>query len=165
MKNARFLQPHFLHQLEIFLHRPDPTCDFRVAVIPLLALPHRFLVSLGVQEELTLPDHSVGASQLMKHVIEVNNLLHRVRRPGLLPVSKSRIGDEDLFRRIGIDKLIVKCDPANLFVREDVSIEVWLLDIQKGKGLHGVFALERSLPSCDAHSLSLFFCKLLTVNA
>jgi hypothetical protein len=82
-----------------------------------------------------------------------------------LPVPKSRIGDEDLFRRIGIDKLIVKGDPANLFVREDVSIEVWLLDIQEGIKLYGVFALERSLPSCDGHSLSLFSCKLLMVNA
>jgi hypothetical protein len=101
----------------------------------------------------------------MKHVIEVNNLLDGVRRPGLLPVPKSRIGDEDLFSRIGIDKLIVKCDPANLFVREDVSIEVWLLDIQEGIKLYGVFALKRSFPSSDAHSFSLLSCKLLMVNA
>jgi hypothetical protein len=90
----------------------------------------------------------------MEHIIEVNNLLHGVRGPGLLPVPESRIGDEDLFRRIGIDKLIVKGDPANFFVREDVSIKVWLLDVQKGKELYGVFALERSLPSSDAHGFS-----------
>jgi hypothetical protein len=101
----------------------------------------------------------------MKHIVEVNNLLDGVRRSGLLPVSKSRIGDEDLFRRIGIDKLVIKGDPADLFVRKNVSIEVGLLDVQKGKEFYGVFALERSLPSSDAHSFSLFSCKLLMVNA
>jgi hypothetical protein len=69
----------------------------------------------------------------MKHIVEVRNLLDGVRRPGLLPIPESSIGDEDLFSRIGENKFIIKCDPANLFVREDVSIEVWLLDIQKRK--------------------------------
>jgi hypothetical protein len=69
----------------------------------------------------------------MKHIVEVDDLLDGVRRPGLLPVPESGIGDKDLFSGIGIDKFIIKFDPANLFVREDVPIEVWLLDIQKGK--------------------------------
>jgi hypothetical protein len=90
----------------------------------------------------------------MKHIIEVNNLLDGVRRPGLLPVPESSIGDEDLFSRIGENKFIIKCDPANLFVREDVSIEVWLLDIQKGKWIYGVLALERSLLPGDGHIFS-----------
>jgi hypothetical protein len=91
----------------------------------------------------------------MKHIVEVSNLLDGVRRPGLLPVSESGIGDKDLFSRIGENKFIIKCDPANLFVWEDVSIEVWLLDIQKGKWLYRVFALERSPLSGDGHIFSL----------
>jgi hypothetical protein len=106
-----------------------------------------------------LSDHSVGASQLMKHIVEVSNLLDGVRRPGLLPVPESGIGDEDLFSRIGENKFIIKCHPANLFVWEDVSIEVWLLDIQEGKWLDGVLTLERSLLSGDGHIFSLILGK------
>jgi hypothetical protein len=69
----------------------------------------------------------------MKHIVKVDNLLDGVRRPGLLPVPESGIGNKDLFGRIGKDKFVIKFDPTNLFVREDVSIEVWLLDIQKRK--------------------------------
>jgi hypothetical protein len=101
----------------------------------------------------------------MKHIVKVNNLLDRVRGPGLLPVPEGCIGDEDFFSRIGKDKFIIKFDPANLFVREDVSIEVWLLDIQKGKWLYGMLALERSLLSCNGHIFSLFSLILFIVNA
>src|SRR3972149_6297921 len=95
----------------------------------------------------------------MKHIVEVSNLLDGVRRPGLLPIPESSIGDEDLFSRIGENKFIIKCDPANLFVWEDVSIEVWLLGIQKGKRLDGVLALERSLLSRGGPIFSFLFGK------
>jgi hypothetical protein len=101
----------------------------------------------------------------MKHIVEVDNLLDGVRRPGLLPVPESGVRDEDLLSRIGKDEFIIKFDPANLFIGEDAPIEVWLLDIQQGKELYGVLALERSLLSCDGHLFSLLSLKLFIVNA
>jgi hypothetical protein len=90
----------------------------------------------------------------MKHLKEVDDLLHRIRRPSLLPVPEGGIGDENLFRGIGGDKFIIEFHPANLFVREDISIEVWLLDIQKGKWHYRMLALKCPLLSGDRHLLT-----------
>jgi hypothetical protein len=91
----------------------------------------------------------------MEHLIEVYNLFHRIRRPGLLPVPERGIGNEDLFRGIGKDEFIIELHPANLFVWEDTTIEVRLLDIQEGELLYGVLALKCSLLSADGHGFSL----------
>jgi hypothetical protein len=91
----------------------------------------------------------------MEHLIEVYNLLHRIRRPGLLPVPERGIGNEDLFRGIGKDEFVVELYPANLFVWKDTTIEVWLLDIQEGELLYGALTLKRSLLSADGHIFSL----------
>jgi hypothetical protein len=91
----------------------------------------------------------------MKHLIKVYNLLYRVRRPGLLSVPKSGVGDEDLIRGIGKHKFIIEFYLANLIVWEDTSIEIWLLDIQEGKLLDGMLTLKGSLLSGDGHNFSL----------
>src|SRR4030043_2485827 len=91
----------------------------------------------------------------MKHLKEVHDLLYRIGRPGLLSVPESGIGNKDLFRGIGKDKFIIKFYPANLIIWKDTSIEVWLLDIQEGKLLYGVFTLKCSLLPGDGHIFSL----------
>jgi hypothetical protein len=91
----------------------------------------------------------------MKHLKEVHDLLHRIRRPGLLSVPESGIGDEDLFRGIGKDKFIIEFYPTNLLVWKDTSIEVRFLDIQEGKLLDSVLALKCSLLPGDGHIFSL----------
>ena len=70
----------------------------------------------------------------MEHVEEIDDLLHRIRRPRLLPVPEGRIRDEDLFRRIDEDKLVVELHPADFVIGEDIPVEVGFLGIQKGKG-------------------------------
>jgi len=91
----------------------------------------------------------------MEHLIEVYNLLYRIRRPGLLPISESGIGDEDLFRGIGKDKFIIEFYPTNLIIGKDTSIKVWLLDIQEGELFDSVFALKCSPLPGDGHIFSL----------
>jgi hypothetical protein len=91
----------------------------------------------------------------MEHLIEVYNLLYRIRRPGLLSVPKGGIGDEDLFRGIGENKFVIEFYPANLIVWKDTSIEIRLLDIQEWKLLYGVLALKCPLLSGDGHIFSL----------
>jgi hypothetical protein len=91
----------------------------------------------------------------MKHLVEVYNLLYGIRRPGLLSVPESGIGDEDLFRGIGKDKFIIEFYPANLIIWKDTSIEVRLLDIQEGKLLDSVLALKCSPLPGDGHIFSL----------
>jgi hypothetical protein len=65
----------------------------------------------------------------VKQVEKVNNLFNRIGRPGLLPVSKGSIGDEDLLRRIDEDKLVVKLHPAHLIVRKDMPVKIGFLDV------------------------------------
>jgi hypothetical protein len=91
----------------------------------------------------------------MKHLEEVNNLLHRIGRPGLLSIPESGIGDEDLFRGIGKDEFIIEFHPANLIVWKNTPIEVGLLGIQEGKLLYAMLALKCPLFSGDGHNLSL----------
>jgi hypothetical protein len=95
----------------------------------------------------------------VKHVVEVYNLFYRVRRPGLLSVPKSGVGDEDLIRGIGKHKFIIESYLANLIVWEDTSIEVGLLDIQERKWLYGMLALKCLLLSVDGHICSLILGK------
>jgi hypothetical protein len=90
----------------------------------------------------------------MEHIVEVYNLLYRIGRPGLLPIPKSGIGNEDLFRGIGKDKFVIEFHSANLLIGKNIPIEVWLLDIQEGKLFYGVLALKCSLLS-DGHIFSL----------
>jgi hypothetical protein len=47
----------------------------------------------------------------------------------LLSVPKGGVGDEDLFRRIEEDKFVIELNPADLIIREGVSVKVRLLDI------------------------------------
>jgi len=65
----------------------------------------------------------------MEHVEEVEDLLYRIRGPGLLSVPKGGVGDEDLFGGIEEDKFVIELYPADLIIREGVSVKVRLLDI------------------------------------
>jgi hypothetical protein len=90
----------------------------------------------------------------MEHFIEVHNLLYRIRRPGLLSIPESGIGDEDLFRGIGKDKFIIELYPTNLIIGKDPSIKVWFLDVQEGELFDSVFALKCPLLPGDGHIFS-----------
>ncbi len=105
-----------------------------IAIIPLQTLLDGLLILLAVEEEFRLPDHAVGPSQLMEHVEEIDDLLHRIGRPRLLPVPKGCIRDKDLFRWINEDKLVIELHPADLVIGKDAPVEVGFLSVQEGQG-------------------------------
>jgi len=72
---------HLLDQFKILLGGTDPSRHFRVTVIPLHALHHSLFILLTIKEKLALPDHAVGATQFVEHIIEVDNLLNGIRGP------------------------------------------------------------------------------------
>jgi hypothetical protein len=96
----------------------------------------------------------------MEHFVEADDLLHRIRGPGLLSIPKGGIGNKDLIGGINEDKLIIEFYPANLFVRKDTPIEVWLLDIQERVLLDRGPALKGLLPG-NGHIFSskISFCR------
>jgi hypothetical protein len=69
----------------------------------------------------------------MEHIEEVNDLLHGVRRSGLLSIPKRGVRDKDLFRGIDKDETVIEFHPGDLLIRENMPIKVWLLHIQEGK--------------------------------
>jgi len=128
-QNPGLLQPHLPDQLEVLLHRPDPAGDFRIAIAPLQAFPDRLLVLIGVKEELTLLDDPVGPPQLVKQVVNVDDLLDRVRGAGLLAVPEGGAGDGRLLGRVDRDGNPVEGDPGDLGVGEEVPEEFRLLHV------------------------------------
>jgi hypothetical protein len=69
-----------------------------------------------------------------------------------LSIPKGGIGDEDLFGGIDEYKLIIEFYTANLFVRKDIPIEVWFLDIQERVLLNRRFAVKSPLLPHNGHS-------------
>jgi hypothetical protein len=65
----------------------------------------------------------------MEHIEEVNDLFYGIRRSGLLTISKSGVGNEDLFGGRDKDEFIIKFHPAYFIVWEKVPIKVRLLNI------------------------------------
>jgi hypothetical protein len=65
----------------------------------------------------------------MEHIEEINNLLHGIRRPGLLPIPKSGISDKYLLGGVDKDESVVEFHPAHLLIRENMPIKVRLLNI------------------------------------
>jgi hypothetical protein len=93
----------------------------------------------------------------MEHIEKVNDLLHRVRGPGLLPISKRRIGDKDLFGGLGKDELIVEGYPADFIVWKDIPVKIRLLNIQKGELPFGGLVLKYLLFLGYRHRLLLTY--------
>jgi len=68
-------------------------------------------VVAAVEEKFGLADHTVRTTQFGQQIIDMHDLIHRVRRSGLLAVAKSSIGDMNIPRarrlRIELDGLAV----------------------------------------------------------
>jgi hypothetical protein len=91
----------------------------------------------------------------MEHIEEVNDLFHRIRRPGLLSIPKSGIGDKDLFRGVDKDEPVIEFHPADLLIWENMPIKVRLLDVQEWELRFDGAALKCSLLPGDGHIFSL----------
>jgi len=68
----------------------------------------------------------------MEHIEKINDLFYGIRRHSLLSIAKCGVGDKDLFGGIDKDEPVIEFHPGNLLIWENMSIKVWLLDIQKG---------------------------------
>src|SRR5256886_11604308 len=107
------------HSLQVVERGPHPGGDLRAWA--LLACSDRLPVEGCVGEELGLPDHR--PAQFGEQVVEVDDLVDRVRRSRLLAVPEGRVGDPDLSRpRLG-DAGWLETDRREPRVREVVAGE------------------------------------------
>ena len=95
-QNAGFLDAQVMHQLEVFLCRPNPAGDLREFEVQCHALFNGLPVFFAVDEELRLADDAVGAAQLAQQLVDVHDLVNGVRLHGLLTVPQGGVRDPDL---------------------------------------------------------------------
>ena len=60
----------------------------------------------------------------MQHVEDIDDLLHRIRRPGLLAVPEGGVGEQHLLRRRGQDEFVVEIDAGHLGVGKDIPHQI-----------------------------------------
>ena len=99
-QNARFLYSHRLYKVKVLFVCPYPACDLGEIISQLLAFLHSLAVLFRIKEKLRLLYHTLFTAQLMHKLEQVNYLLYRKRRCGLLSVTECGIRHPDLFGHI-----------------------------------------------------------------
>ncbi len=130
-QDPRLPQPHLPHQLEVLLARANPARDLRIPESLLQTGIYRLLVGLRVEKELARPNPPVGAPQPVQHRVEVNDLLHRERRPRLLPIPEGGVRDPDLLRRIHRHQPMVEGHLRRLVIGKGLPEQSGLGDVLK----------------------------------
>ncbi len=95
-EHSRLFQARLLNESEVTLHRANPAGALRIRVAEGTTPIESLTVILGVQEKLGLANDAVGPAHLGQQIIQVNHLVYRVGRPGLLAVSEGRVRNEDV---------------------------------------------------------------------
>ena len=130
-QNACFFQPCRLDKRHILFGGADPAGNVREGKAQILALLDDFPVPAAVEKKFTLTDDTGLAAQSTDHFEEIDDLLDRVRRPGLLTVTEGGVGNENVFRGVDRDDLVVEIDPAYLVVWEDLLLEIGLVNVDQ----------------------------------
>ena len=148
-QHAGLVELHIAGQLEVFLvgaypgRHPRETVAARPADVDALAVLGR------IEKEFRGRDEPALAAETVQEVEHLRHLLDRIRRTGLLPVTKGRIGDAHLLGRSRREQHVVKNGTANARIGEKLPVKLGLLHI-----------LQRQRPVAaglidDAHGLPL----------
>ena len=128
-EDAGLLEAHLLHQGQVFGMGPDPAGDLRKGIAPLPAAVHGFLVFVAVEKKLALPDDPLGPGEPVEQVEDVDDLLHRIRRPGLLAVPEGGVGEQHVLGGRGHDEFIVEIDAGHLGIGKDIPHQIGLIHL------------------------------------
>ena len=128
-EDPRFLDAHFLDELEILTAGPDPGGDFREAKAQIHASADGFSVGLAVNKELRLADNALGAAESGHHFIEFHDLICGVRLHRLLSVTEGGVGNPDLFGHLHRHPPMVEGHLGHGVVGVDIAIQVGLFHI------------------------------------
>ena len=126
---ARFLDVHVLDELEVLFVGANPAGYLGKFQPQLHASPDRLLVFFAVQEKLAGADKPVFAAELVHQLVNVDDLLDRQRRAGLLTVAKGRVGYPPLVRGIHRHFAVVENHFRHPVVIENAAVKLGLFDV------------------------------------
>ena len=72
----------------------------------------------------------------MQQGVQINNLLDRVRRAGLLAVPKRRVSDVKLWRGVKLLDLSIKNNLRHCVIRKNVPKQIWLWNVLQRVVMH-----------------------------
>ena len=125
-EDTRLADAEVAHEAKILLRGADPRRDLRELQPQLHALFERLAVLLAVDEKLRLPDDAVRSAEPGEVLIDVHDLLDRIRLHGLLPVAQGCVRDPDLLGHIHRHAPVVERHLRHHSLRVDVALEVRL---------------------------------------
>ena len=128
---AGLFDAHFLDKLEIVLVGADPARDFGEFEPELAASAHGGAILFAVKEELARPNLAFRTAELALELENIDDLLYRKRRGGLLTVAESRIGYPPLLRGLHRHFAVVEHYFGNFVVIENPSVKVGLGGVVK----------------------------------
>ena len=131
-QNAGFLDAKVMHQLEVFLCRPNPAGDLREFEVQRHALFDGLPVFFAVDEKFRLADDAVGAAQLAQQLVDVHDLVNGIRLHGLLTIPQGGVRDPDLLRHGHGHPAVVERHLGNGAVGIHIPLQIRFRHILKG---------------------------------
>ena len=128
-EDTRFGDARVFDQFKVLFVRAYPRGDLGKFQPEVLALFEGAAVFFAVQEKFALPHDPLRPAEAGHEFENVDDLLDRERRRGLLPVAESRIRDPYLRRHIHRHVAVVEYDFGDLVVRVQVAEEFGLFHV------------------------------------
>ena len=125
-EDTRLADAEVAHEAKILLRGADPRRDLRELQPQLHALFERLTIFLAVDEKLRLPDDAVRPAEPRQVLVNVHDLLDRVRLHRLLPVAQGCVRDPDLLGHVHRHAPVVERHLRHHSLRVDVALEVRL---------------------------------------
>ena len=123
-EDTRLADAEVAHEAKILLRGADPRRDLRELQPQLHALFECLAVFLAVDEKLRLPDDAVRPAEPGEILIDIDDLVDRVRLHGLLPVAQGRVRDPDLLGHIHRHAPVVERHLRHHALGVNVAMEV-----------------------------------------
>ena len=125
-ENTGLAYAEVAHEAKILFGGADPRRDLRELQPQLHALFERLAVFFAVDKKLRLPNDAVRPAETRKILVNVHDLLDRIRLHGLLPVAQGRIRYPDILRHVHRHAPVVERHLRYHSLRIYVALEVRL---------------------------------------
>jgi len=134
-EDAGLLETEVFDDFEVVGVGSNPAGDLGESISESKAAGHCFAVASAVDEELGLADNPSRSAETVHHAIEVDDLLRRIRRSGLLTVAEGGVGDPDFLCWVQGHDGAVEEDSGHFGIGELLTEESGFRDVFDAKDL------------------------------